>query len=76
MAKVSFTGGPLDGQLREMDVYVSIIPVHHHDGNGYAFDEHGFPEAYYHNVNAMNVDAQLRNHAFTHYVFHIRGIRA
>lgn len=75
MARVSFTGGPLDGQMREMDVYVSIIPVHVYENEAYVFNEHGFPEAYYQNVNAMSVDSQLRNSAFIHYVFHIRGKR-
>lgn len=75
MARVSFTGGPLDGQLREMDVYVDEIPVYFFDGQSYDFDEDGRPKAFYTNVNARNVDRQLRNRAFTHYVFHIDGKR-
>lgn len=75
MAKVSFTGGPLDQQIREMDVYVDLIPVHYYNGQGYAYNENEHPEAYYLNVNARNVDRELRNHAFTHYVFHIDGRR-
>lgn len=76
MAIVSFTGGPLDQQMREMDVYVDTIPVHFFDGQSYGFDVNdNRPRAFYMNVNARNVDRQLRNHAFTHYVFHIDGKR-
>lgn len=76
MARVSFTGGPLDGQLREMDVYVDTIPVHFFDGQSYGFDANDErPRSFYANVNARDVDRQLRNHAFTHYVFYIDGKR-
>jgi len=75
VARVSFTGGPLDGQSREMEVYVAVIPVHHFNGVGYAYKPDGHPEAYYVNVNTHMVDQQLRNSGFTHYVFHIGGKR-
>lgn len=71
MAKVKFTGGPLDGEEREMDVYVSIIPVH-----WYGVDRDGQPKAFYLNVNAVIVGRELRNEGWTHYVFHLDGRRA
>jgi hypothetical protein len=75
MAKVSFTGGPLDGQIREMEVYVDTIPVFRYNGEIYDFDEKGHARAYYVNVNTRMVNEQLRNSAYTHYVFHIDGKR-
>ncbi len=66
---VQFTGGPLHGQFKRMDVYTAIIPI-----QSYGWDEHGRPNAYYQNVNGQNVDLNtLTNRAFTHYVFMING---
>lgn len=63
-----FTGGPLHGQHKRMDVYVLMLVLE--------FNANGTPKVYYMNVNAQNVDhKKLTNRAFTHYVFFIDGKR-
>jgi len=69
---VEFVGGPLDGQIRVMQVYVALIPVHGIAGYP-MFDEHGNPYAYYQNVNAAVVSRELNNECFTRYKFYIDG---
>jgi hypothetical protein len=70
---VKFTGGPLDGQTRRMDVYVPVIPVY-----SYGFYDHAnnMPRAYYQNVNATaGVSDDLRQKGSVHYVFFVEGKR-
>ncbi len=70
---VRFTGGPLDGQTRRMDVYVAVIPVYSH---GFYDHASNMPRAYYMNVNAVaGISDDLRQIGMVHYVFHVDGRR-
>jgi hypothetical protein len=67
MSVCRFTGGPLDGQEREIDVYVPEFPV-----TKVERDE-GFIQVrthYYINVNTVIIDRELRNGCFANYVYH------
>lgn len=58
-----FTGGPLDGQTRIMEVYIGIIPV--------KVSPTGILTEYYTNVNATSgIDQKtLQVSTFVHYVY-------
>lgn len=72
-AVVKFTGGPLDGQTRRMEVYVPIIPVYSH---GFYDHATNMTKAYYQNVNATaGLTEDLRQIGFVHYVFFVEGKR-
>jgi hypothetical protein len=63
-----FSGGPLHGQHKRMDVYTAVIVLE--------WNTNGVPKVYYQNVNAQNVDRKTQtNRAFTHYVFFVDGHR-
>lgn len=68
MATVGFTGGPLNGQRREMEVYTTIIPI-----ESYGLDPINRPIAYYRNMLPKKIDGDLNNKYRTHYVFFING---
>lgn len=57
---VEFIGGPLDGQLRKMEVYVSVIPL--------------TQRSYYQNVNAVETDEYLNPRSKVRYKFFIDGV--
>lgn len=59
---VEFIGGPLDGQLRKMEVYVSVIPVDR------------LINSYYQNVNAMVTDEYLNPRAYVRYKYFVDGV--
>jgi hypothetical protein len=68
MALAGFTGGPLSGQYREMDVYTRMIPI-----ESYGLDPLGRPIAYYMNLLPTKIDSELHNLLRVHYVFFING---
>jgi hypothetical protein len=72
-AVVKFTGGPLDGQTRRMEVYVPVIPVYSY---GFYDAANNMTRAYYQNVNATaGISDDLRQIGAVHYVFFIDGKR-
>jgi hypothetical protein len=65
---VRFTGGPLDGQTRRMDIYVGVIPLE--------LAPDGKISRYYVNVNTVaGIDSQLRQLGAVHYVYFEEGKR-
>lgn len=72
-AVVRFSGGPLDGQTRRMEVYVAVIPVYSH---GFYDHASNMTRAYYQNVNATaGITEDLRQLGSVHYVFFVEGKR-
>lgn len=69
MSLCKFSGGPLNGERRRMDVYTHLIPL-----PSYGYDSLMRPNAYYLNVSKTLVGKDMTNQLSTHYVFHIKGV--
>lgn len=67
--KVIFQGGPLNGEKRNMDVYVDFIPI-----PAYGYDPIGRPFGYYRNIMPQLVTSKIKSQLPVLYVFHYKNL--